>query len=52
VAVPEASVDKNDRRIFRENNVRIAWQIFPMESKSKTEAMQQCAHDLLRACIP
>jgi len=51
MAVPEASVNKNNRRIFGENNVRIAWHVFPVKSEAKPKSMQQRAHHLLGACI-
>jgi len=38
--MPEATVNKNDRSPFRQDNVRLSWKFLGMQSKPKAEAVE------------
>jgi hypothetical protein len=42
--MPEAAVDKYGDPIARQNEVRLAWEIFTMQPKAKTSSMQTLAY--------
>jgi len=44
--VPEAAVNKQGDASTYENDIRIAWQVLTMKSKSITHAMKLRAHSL------
>jgi len=48
VAVPEAAVHEDHSPIFREANVRAAWQVFSVQAEPEPHAVQQRADDQLR----
>ena len=45
--VPEAAMNKDSRSVFRQNDVRLSWQIFPMEPKSIVKFGQRFADNQL-----
>lgn len=52
VAMPEASMHKNDRSIFRKNNVRLAEDLSSRrEPKTKSQAMKRAADCAFRSSV-
>ena len=51
MAVPEASVNENDRFIFGKSDIRFAGKLFVVEAETKAAGMKQPANEYLRLCI-
>lgn len=52
VAVPKTSMDERHDSIFRQNDIRLPWQIFLMERITKPCTMKFAANTLFRLGIP
>jgi hypothetical protein len=48
VKMPEASMDKDTDAVSRQNDVRTAWQIAPMEAEAVVHEMQQTSDKQFR----
>jgi hypothetical protein len=48
VLVPKTSVYEQDGLMPRQDNVRLAWKIFAVETKTETQAMQRSSDGNLR----
>jgi len=46
--VPEASVDEYCGFVFRQDDVRLAWQVAAIHAKPESHAVQKAAHDQFR----
>jgi hypothetical protein len=46
--MPEASMNENGNSAFWQNDIRLAWEIAPMQPISISEPMQTSSHSELR----
>ena len=49
--VPKTTMHKNNRVITRQNNIRFSGQIFPVQRKAESLAMQHGTHNFFRCSI-
>jgi hypothetical protein len=52
VLVPEAPVDEDDRPVFREDDIRVAGQVFAMQAEAIPQPVQQAPDDEFRLRVP
>jgi hypothetical protein len=48
VLVPKTAVNEDRRSVFRQHNVRLAWQVLAMQPKSMAELCERFAHNQFR----
>jgi len=51
MSVPEAAVDKNNRFVFRQHNIRFAGQFFVVQPVTESFGEQKFSHKHLGLCI-
>ena len=51
MSVPEASMNKNNRFIFWQYNIRCSWQIFSVQPETVSHFMQYGPNDKFRFCV-
>ena len=51
MTMPKSSVDENDGLVFRQNNIRLPWEFFDLNTKPQTTREKILPHNHLRLCI-
>jgi len=51
MVMPKTSVHEDNRRVFREDHIRLARQVVPMQPKSKAHSKETPAHFQFKLCV-